>query len=707
MHRPLRAASRVAALAVVLLAVPVAPALAQEPPATPTPTPTTPASPAPPAPPVGSATRPVSSPPSAGGRSYAGPADRWTVGGSWLIRRDQGGVGLKNAWQRQQNSLGWSPVTVPNVWNAGDNSPASQAGGVTWYRRELRLPKIPKARAGGLFVLRFERVAVEATVWVDGVRVRGHRGAYEPFSATIPKGKAKDGRVNVVVRTDNRRTVGDLPPGSTQKDGTPGGGWWNDGGIPREVGLRYADQIDLSPVQITPDLTCATCSGVVRFRATATNFSSKRRRVGLVGRIGGRQVELGRVSLAPTKALGPSHGKEVSGTIRIPKPRIWSPKDPQLYDVAVEARLLDGDREGERVARYRARTGIRSIKVVKGRLQLNFRGVDLRGSGVHEMDIPHGSALTDEGQDLLLQQVRDLGGLVVRGHYPFHPRILEEADRMGLLVWTEIPVYQVRQSQLAREKIRGDALDLLRTTIQVNAHHPSVFTWSVGNELTTNPGPPIVRYMQDARKVVDETDPTRPMAYARQSGVKYGCVGAYGPVDLLGLNDYFGWYGGPTEPLADPAQLGPFLDRLRECNPNEAIMITETGAEANRDGPVTEAGTYLFQAAYAAHHLAVYRSRPWLDGAIWWGLREFRVRPNWAGGNPAPTAPWHGKGLLGRQFEKKPAWQVIRDEYVSRDQLTPAPTVPVDIPPSPPGRTSSAGTGEDGDPADGIASPGA
>lgn len=706
MHRPLRAASRVAVLAAVLLAAPAAPALAQAPPAAPT-TPSTPASPASPAPPAGSATRPVPSSPSPGSRYFAGPDDRWTIGGRWLIRRDQGSVGLKNAWQRQQNTRGWAPVTVPNAWNAGDNSPASQAGGVVWYRRELRLPKIPKARKGGLFILRFERVAVGATVWVDGVRVRGHRGAYEPFSATIPKSKAKDGRVNVVVRTDNRRTVADFPPGSTQKDGTPGGGWWNDGGIPREVGLRYADQIDLSPVQITPDLPCATCAGVVRFRVTATNFSSKRRRVALVGRIDGRQVQLGRISLAPTKALGPSHGKEVSGTIKVPKPRIWSPKDPQLYEAAVEARLLDGDREGERVARYRARTGIRSIEVVGGRLKLNFRGVDLRGSGVHEMDVPHGSALTDEGQDLLLQQVRDLGGLVVRGHYPFHPRILEEADRTGLLVWSEIPVYQVRQSQLAREKVREDALNLLRTTIQVSAHHPSVFTWSVGNELTTNPGPPIVRYMQDARKVVDATDPTRPMAYARQSGVKYGCVGAYGPVDLLGLNDYFGWYGGPTEPLADPAQLGPFLDRLRECNPNEAIMITETGAEANRDGPDTEAGTYAFQAAYAAHHLAVYRSRPWLDGAIWWGLREFRVRPNWAGGNPAPTPPWHGKGLLGRQFEKKPAWQVIRDEFVSRDQLTPAPTEPVAIPPSPPGRTSSDGTGEDGDPADGIASPGA
>jgi hypothetical protein len=645
--------------------------------------------------------RPDASGPSTGGRYVAGPDDRWTVGGSWLVRRDPTVTGVRSHWERASAATGWSPVTVPNVWNAGDNSPASQEGGVTWYRRELRLPRIAKARRGGAFVLRFERVSVQGTVWVDGVKIASHRGAYEPFEATIPAKQAKDGRVNLVVRTDNRRNVGDLPPGSTQSDGTPGGGWWNDGGIPREVGLRYADGLDLSPVQITPDLPCARCAGVVRFRVTARNVATSTRRARLTIRVGDERRTLGEVRLKGGAA------KELTGRIDVPRPHVWSPKDPYLYTASVEARLSAGKREGERVARYRARTGIRSIEVVGARLQLNFRDVNLRGTGVHEMDIPRGSALTDDGQDLLLRQVRDLGGLVVRGHYPFHPRILEEADRLGLLVWAEIPVYQVRQSQLARDSIRGNALRLLRTTITVNAHHPSVFTWSVGNELSTNPGPPIVRYIQDARKVVDATDRTRPMAYARQSGVKYGCVGAYGPLDILGLNDYFGWYGGPSEPLADPAQLGPFLDRLHACNPREAIMITETGAEANREGPATEAGTYAFQAAYAAHHLAVYRSKPWLSGAIWWGLREFRVRPNWAGGNPVPTPPWHGKGLLGRDFSKKPAWQVLHDETAGLDQLAPAPTGPVSIPPSPPGRQSADGTGEDGDPADGVASPGA
>lgn len=696
MHRPFAGAVRAATLAVALSVLPVAAASAQTAP---------PTNDSPPTADANAGDRPAAKPPTRGTRAFAGQADRWTVGGRWLIRRDPTGVGVQEGWERQASAEGWTAGSVPSTWTAGDNSPESMAGGITWYRRELKLPEIPEERSGGRWLLRFERVAVAGTVWVNGKLVGRHRGAYEPFELRLPvKAARKDGTLTIVVRTDSRRELSDFPPKTTQKDGTPGGGWWNDGGIPREVILRYAEQIDLAPVQITPDLPCKTCSGRVKVRATVTNEASGTRKADVVVRVGDRAKRLATVKLKSGEV------REVIGTIGVPKPKLWSPKRPYLYLASVEATLSGGKRDGELVSRFRARTGIRSVRVVGGRLQLNFVDVNLRGSGIHEMDIPRGSALTDRGQDLLLRQVRDFGGLVIRGHYPFHPRMLEEADRLGLLVWTEIPVYQVRQSQLGKRRVRDEALKLLKTTIATNAYHPSVFTWSAGNELTTNPGPPIARYFQAARRVVDQLDPSRPLSYARQAGVKYGCIAAYAPIDLIGLNDYFGWYGGPGDPLSDPSQLSGFLDSLRACDARPAIMITETGAEANRDGPTTDAGTYAFQAAYAAYHYAVYRSKPWLSGALWWGLREFRVRPNWAGGNPFPTPPWHAKGLLDRVGGKKPAWTVLHDELRGLNQLAPAPTGPVAIPPSPPGRTADDGTSETGDPAappgDGADTPG-
>ncbi|MGX6449295.1 glycoside hydrolase family 2 protein, partial [Patulibacter sp. S7RM1-6] len=634
-----------------------------------------------------------------GARAFAGQDGRWTVGGSWLRRADPTDEGVKAGWERDGSAEGWSAVGVPDIWNAGDNSAASQAGGVVWYRRALRLPAVPRERRGGRWILRFERVSVRGTVWIDGTKVADHRGAYEPFEATIPaEAVGKDRRVNVVVRTDNRRQLSDFPPASTQKDGTPGGGWWNDGGIPREVGLRYADALDLSSVQLTPDVACRTCSGTLRARVAVTNVTGGTRKGELLVRVAGREQRLGGFRLKAGES------REVVGRLTVPRPRLWSPRRPTLYVADARVRLTAGDRAGEQVARYRVRTGFRSVRIVAGRLQLNWKAVNLRGTGVHEMDVQHASALTDEGQDELLRQARDLGGLVIRGHYPFHPRILEEADRLGLLVWSEIPVYQVRQSQLGKRRVRDDALGQWRTMISTNAHHPAIFTWSAGNELTTNPGEPIAHYFRSARRVKDRMDPSRPMSYARQHGTAYGCVAAYAPIQLLGLNDYFGWYGAPGTTLADPANLGPWLDALHACHKQQALMITETGAEANHDGPATDAGTYAYQAAYAAYHLAVYRSRPWLSGALWWGLREFRVRPNWSGGNPFPQSPWHAKGLIDLNGYRKPAWHVLHDEIAGLDQLAPAPTTPVQIPASPPGPGANASTGEEA--ADGAAAPG-
>ena len=119
-----------------------------------------------------------------------------------------------------------------------------------------------------------------------------------------------------------------------------------------------------------------------------------------------------------------------------------------------------------------------------------------------------------------------------------------------------------------------------------------------------------------------------------------------------------------------PATWADYLDAVRQCYGDKAVVITETGAEANRDGPVEERGTYQYQQDFANFHFGVYATKPWLSGAIWWGLEEFRVRPGWQGGNPRPHPPIHEKGLLtfdGQQ--KKPAWFDVNRIFTTTKQL--------------------------------------
>ena len=129
------------------------------------------------------------------------------------------------------------------------------------------------------------------------------------------------------------------------------------------------------------------------------------------------------------------------------------------------------------------------------------------------------------------------------------------------------------------------------------------------------------------------------------------------------MNEYFGWYRGAFPPLpeATDADLGPYLDTLHAQQPHAALFVTEFGAEANREGPDTEKGTYAFQTRFLREHLRIGDTRPFLNGAMIWALQDFRVIPNWAGGNPIPDPPFNHKGLLDLNGRPKPAfWEVQR-----------------------------------------------
>jgi beta-glucuronidase len=196
-----------------------------------------------------------------------------------------------------------------------------------------------------------------------------------------------------------------------------------------------------------------------------------------------------------------------------------------------------------------------------------------------------------------------------------------------------------------------------------------VLLWSIANELSARPGPVQGFYIRRARNLAKRLDPTRPVGIAVAGYPSVGCQGEYGPLDVIGVNEYFGWYPGPSGQIFDRTRLSAYLDSVRACYPNKAVFVSEFGAEANRDGPVEEKGTWLFQQDFVNFHLGVYATKPWLAGAIYWALNEFRVRPSWEGGNPRPQPPVHQKGLLTYDWVRKPAWTDAQRWFVQTPQL--------------------------------------
>jgi len=578
-----------------------------------------------------------------------GNGGRFLLDGDWYFRLDPADQGLAQGLPRQPSLDGWGAVKVPHAWNATDLSDASQRGTVGWYRQDFRLPSGSRRLS---WILRFESVNYRATVFLNGRQIGTHEAASVPFE--VPAAAASRRGVNrLVIRVDNRRGDTDLPPTGEQDDGTPGGGWWNYGGLLREVYLRRYEKVDIKDLVARPILPCRTCAAKVLVRATLANPGGGRKKVRLRATVGGARAKF------PVTTIGPRGTRVVQASVKIPDPRLWEPGNPELYSVRAAATI-----NNRSVATYATHIGIRSIKVNKlGRLLLNGRPIVLRGASIHEDNPDVGAALSAGQRAFMWSQLRELGSNITRAHYPLHPQFLEMADRDGVLVWSEIPFYRFKEEVIKLKSVRDKGLAYLRDTIVRDQNHPSVLAWSIGNELPSRPTFGQERYIASAIRMAREMDPTRLKALDISGYPQVPPIGVFQSLDAIGVNSYFGWYPGPGGTVGDRNGLGPYLDQMHDYYPRQALFVTEFGAEATRNGPIDEKGTFEFQRDLMQFHVGTYDSKPFVNGAIAWILRDFRVRPGWDGGNPRPKPPVNAKGLTDQFGAKKPVYDEVRRLY--------------------------------------------
>jgi beta-glucuronidase len=601
----------------------------------------------------------TATPPTKGALYRDGQDRRYLLGGAWLYAADPGDIGVAQGWWRDvATTAGWTPVTVPNSYNAGDLSSPSMTGSVGWYRRDFTVPagafskQVPKADRR--WIIRFESVNYRATVWLNGHELGSHVIAYVPFEFDLKYLRAGVNRL--VVRVDDRRNRGDLPQG-------PGGGWFNFGGINQEVYLRAVQRADIQRVQIRTLVPCAACSATIEEQATVRNVTGRPQTVVLRGTYGGARLTFGARTIAPGASWTPS------ATVLIPHARLWAPGSPTLY----RARFILSDAKGRAIGGYTTYSGIRTISVTPdGRLELNGHLLSLRGVNLHEQSIVTGNALSPAQLGTLMAWVRELGATIIRAHYPLNPELEEMADRDGILLWSEVQVYQTGNSYLAQAGWRAKALGLLRTNILTNQNHPSILLWSIGNELPTPVPGGEAKWIRAASTLAHTLDPTRPVGMAISDWPGVACQSAYAPLDVIGVNEYFGWFdagGGTTD---DRDQLSPFLDFVRSCYPHQALMVSEFGVDGNRTGPVDARGTYAFQVDAMQYHLGVFATKPWLSGAIWFAMQDFAARPGWAGGDPLGVAPFVQKGVVDLYGNDKPSFATMQSIYRSTVQIAPA-----------------------------------
>ena len=578
-----------------------------------------------------------------------GPAGSGVVTLSrWRYRADPQARGRAAGWARGD----WRgrSVTVPYSPNArtisGPRGERAYAGSVGWFARAIDAP------APGLYAIGLESVHYRATVFVDGREVREHTGAYEPFSA---RARLRRGRHSIVVRVDWRDPERQAAAGWAR-------GWFNYGGINRPVTLARLGRTELGALKVRTRLDGA---GDRRARVDVSVRVRNRgaaRTLHLRGALhhGERTIAL---DFAPA-GVGAGSSRTISTGLTLADAALWSPDDPQLYDLRI-------DDPGE--ATLQRRVGLRELRWGAGGLLLNGAPLVLRGAAVPPDARGHGDALTATDQERIVDDLRALGANATRSQLPLSQSMLARLDAAGILVWQLVGPWEPAGRWRADTPAKiAAARDRALRTVDAQEAHPAVVAWSLANEVSGQGQPGEREYIAQTTRRLHAIDPTRPVA-ADLWGSRLTHTGGapFAGLDAIGMTDYVGWYDDlDLSPAAQAAVTDERLTRLRGLFPDKPVVVTEFGAAGSARTTRASFGGLGFQAALLARRVAALSADPVLSGMLVWSLRDYALRPDFHGGSVLAGRPGlrlrpglNEKGLYDFEGRPKPALEAVRKGF--------------------------------------------
>ncbi len=512
----------------------------------------------------------------------------------------------------------WLGVDLPHTWNTDPAIAESleYRRGVGWYRRRLDLDR---ALAGQRLFLHFEGANQVADVYVNGQAAGRHVGGYTAFTLDVTQLVTFDAPNIIAVRVDNAHDE-DIPP--LNADFTFYGGIYRDVWLIATAPV-HIDLLDHGSAGVfvdTPEISAR--SARVRVRGAVVNDDDRAHDVDVVSRV--LDPDHDQVAVLRHR-LRVDAGARVAFELlsdSIPAPRLWSPETPALYHVVTEVRASD------HADRVRVPLGFRWFHVDPRRgFSLNGEWRQLAGTNRHQDRAGYGNALTDDmhRQDVALIRADGFDFLRL-GHYPQDPAVLDAADRLGVIVWEEIPVVnEIRMT----DAFTAHSEQMLVEMIRQHYNHPSVVFWGYMNEVLLrepDPLPPAYRgaVAALARRLEMRTkaeDPDRITAMAISFDEVDNGSGVQEVSDVLGLNLYFGWY------YRDLQGFGAYLDSLHSRHPDRPLLISEYGAGSDERVHTAAGVAFDFSSEYQRRfHEETFpqiRERSYLVGGAVWNHFDF------------------------------------------------------------------------------------
>ena len=506
-------------------------------------------------------------------------------------------------------------MQIPGDWNTQDERLFFYEGTV-WFKKSFQAVPMQDCRT----LLYFGAVNYHCHVWVNGKKAGEHTGGFTPFNFDISD-LMIEGENTIIVKVDNKRHAEDVP--------TQIFDWWNYGGITRDVML-----VKVLPVYLEDyNLQLTSLEG----RQLA--FSVKLNKAEA-----DHTVTLNIPELKLKKTIKTNADGTASISMKA-KPQLWSPENPKRYQVEI---TLDNSTISDSI-------GFRMIETRGKQILLNGKPIFLKGISIHE-EKPNGGGRANGTEDAhtLLSWAKELGCNFVRlAHYPHNEYMVREAERMGIMVWSEIPCYWTINWKNA--KTFENAKQQLTDMIHRDHNRANVIIWSIANE--TPHSAERDAFLSGLAKHARSLDNTRLISMAMEVTGAANYVNRLNDnmneyVDVVSFNQYIGWY----RDVNDAPKM------TWEIPYNKPVIISEFGggAKYGYHGAKNQRWTEEFQENLYRENTAMLDKIDGLAGTTPWILKDFR--------SPRRVLPdiqdyYNRKGLFSDKGEKKLAFYVLKQWY--------------------------------------------
>ena len=519
---------------------------------------------------------------------------------------------------------GATRLNVPGDWNS-QRDELKYYEGTVWYARHFNFTPTGHQR----HFLYFAGVSNRCKVYLNGQLIATHEGAFTPFQVEVGD-KLVSGDNLLVVAVNNTRRVDAIPAMSFD--------WWNYGGITRDVMLVTLPDTYISDYFIRLD----------KHRSDLLLAD-----VSLSRPVAGQRIVVTIPGAGVKMQLTTDANGVASGRLSVRKLQRWSPDKPTLYATTITA---PNDTVTEQI-------GFRNINVEKTKVLLNGQPVFLRGVSFHEEIAQRmGRATSMADAVALVTEAKNLGCNMVRlAHYQQNEYIVREAERQGLMVWQEVPVWQ--SIDFTNDSTLRKAQQMLRETILRDRNRCADCFWGIANETKNTPARN--RFLAQLLKTGKEMDTTRLFVAAfdlanfdKQQDEFVMHDDFYPNLDLVGINKYMGWYAKWPK---DPSQI------RWNVAPGKPLLISEFGGEAlyGQHGDDTNPDSWSedYQAKLYRDNLRMFENIPNLCGISPWVLFDFRSPTRLHSTN---QEGWNRKGLISDQGQRKEAWYIMHDYYMKK-----------------------------------------